>query len=289
HGKQNKEEKFWFMRVFCDISLNVVEHFDPRIGVFNGAANTGFDIPNVKVIVREGFPTDLANACQEVGRAGRSADDSGKCTVCGSMASFLKTRHLIHNPKSDPGHFNCLNVSFDVGSKKSEESDEAHAKAEEETIPDLTAQERRLWQEMQSKHQLEVLKFYCLDLGCKQLQKELFLSSGTFRQVPNDFDDDCHKCPVCRMKYKSGDKSTRHNKIFRNICRLELVRWLESDDVRKVLVDMPASYDHRGDSLTDLLWKGPNSDQCVLSIAALTRVIQDQKVCRTHQVCSKVS
>ena len=65
NGGQCKEEKFGNMRIFSG-EKHIFE-LNPPVGVFTAAANTGFDIPNLALVVRVGFPPDLLTMIQEKG------------------------------------------------------------------------------------------------------------------------------------------------------------------------------------------------------------------------------
>ena len=66
NGCQCKEEKFGNMRIFSGEKR--ISELNPRVGVFTAAANTGFDIPNLALVVRVRFPPDLLTMIQEKGR-----------------------------------------------------------------------------------------------------------------------------------------------------------------------------------------------------------------------------
>lgn len=261
HGKQTAFEKYWFIRVFCE-EIDPNKDFNPRLAVFNGAANTGIDIPDLGCVLRIGFPPNLLSYFQELGRLAREAGASGVFSLVGSITSFLRTIKLIHNQ-----NMNEDTEDFGKGSLFRYKSQESSTN--EQTKVDLSKykpspKQKKKWILMQQREALDVLKYCCLGSDCKHIQAAVYLSTGVLHSTISDLEE-CTKCgsrcPTCRSKGKDWFK------LFRKGYRKSIINWFESSKVQDVM-PLPATFDNNGDNLTALLWK---DDDAIMNIFDLKK------------------
>ena len=196
HGQQDAVEKFYSMRAFGE-EVDPESDFIPRVGVFTGAANTGFDIPDLAYIVRKGFPMDLLTFFQELGRLAREDGSSGIYHVIGTIQSYLQTMKLIHNPdKSDDGidteHIGKGSLIRLKRQDREESIGDSNIDDDgrQQPTPNLTqykpdAKETKEWQGVQTSQALNVLQFCCLGGDCKHAQAATFMSTGKYLLCPS--------------------------------------------------------------------------------------------------------
>ena len=187
------------MRIFSGEKR--ISELNPRVGVFTAAANTGFDIPNLALVVRVGFPPDLLTMIQEKGRLVQMVGSTGDYVVLVSMKTFLATRLLIdtHNEEEKE------DMSYGAGTLMHEqhkcqtvESEETPV-ASKSTSDNLSEKEMRNCKCLRQSMFMDVVRLCCLNLGCLQHRLELFLSSGKLDRIPDIGDNtSCgNRYPVC--------------------------------------------------------------------------------------------
>lgn len=242
HGEQHKFEKNAFMKLFCDdIAL---QFFKPSVGIFNGAANTGFDLPSLTLVIRHGFPPDMLTLLQERGRLVRLVGSEGTFVIYGSIISFLHIQYLIHHPEKDPEQFDVAVFSQNSAINLKQRGDNLTRDRENEKYkPSIKA--RNGWRDLQIAQALDVLKYLCLDLGCKHAQAEHFSATGVFEAAPDSIIACNTKCPSCNK--------AQWKEQFRPVFKVDLISFLESELFMHAM-PLPATYNHNGDSLTNLLW-----------------------------------
>ena len=265
HGQLEKHDKFRYMQIFS--SKLEFKHFCPRVGVFNGAANTGFDLPRLPLIVRFGLPPDLATLFQERGRLVREEGTVGRIIFIASIKAYLDAQHLIHNPNDAADTDTFYNEDFGKNSainlkRQSKTSDASTSTNQQQQQQQQQQQKKKKSNnkeataalEHRKQQLLEVMQFLFLKTGCKHAEAEYCMSSGEFGSAPDSIKKCGTKCFTC--------DATVHGQQFRPVFRVELVKFFESEKVRNKF-ELPATSDCNGDSLTDLLW---NDDKAIFNI-----------------------
>ena len=96
----------------------------------------------------------------------------------------------------------------------------------------------------QNEMLLDVLIFFCLDLGCQHRRGEAFLSCGTLDCYVRDDDDSCvTQCPICNGSWSD---------FFLPVFKQSLIDFFSGEIVNHAFPLIVTK-----DSLTDLLWNSP--------------------------------
>jgi len=255
HGGQDKETKFWNMRLLC--GKEEFKSYNPRILVTNGAGNTGIDYHRITDIIRIGLPPDLVTALQERGRLVRILGMKGRILYVVNIKSLLQLLYLWYHPKTKSGSNNevpksiqGMNSSFRHSKRFSNSGvvdnvlDDDGVDADTKKKYALTATQKKADLKEKKDALLDVMKFFTLNHGCQHVRAEIFLSTGVLRSAPTDIERCVNKCPICdRSWYKQ----------HRPVSKKWLIKYFQSRDFYKF---MPLSMKDNTDALTNLLWKG---------------------------------
>ena len=97
HGSLDKNEKYWFIRIFCA----GIDEADMRAKILlaTSAGDVGVDNHLVKFVLNLGWSKNLCAYFQRRSRAGRNPDMDAECLQLGSVRSFVSNMMQIFNPK----------------------------------------------------------------------------------------------------------------------------------------------------------------------------------------------
>jgi hypothetical protein len=195
YGSQDKEEKFWFVRLFC--SKVSMEFLNPRVLLATSAANTGIDNNNVIEILRVGFPRDLITYLQERGRACRELNQIGLCYLVADILSLIKTLKMIMIYATDDD-----DVDHDItGMNCAVQSPSRKIRQVKKSKYSLTDFEQRKKEADEQQDLLDVLNFFCLDLGCQHVRAEWYLAQGSLEPPPCCIMPCKTSCSICTRSY----------------------------------------------------------------------------------------
>ncbi len=181
HGALHKIDKFWHIQLFCeDDDTRVNRHMDDQkfgILVTTNASNVGIDKHTVSLQVRFEFPRDLLTYFQESGQGSCCQGASSTCILYANLASYTYLMAQI------------LELSLDIGTESSKVvlqgvNSEISPICQQRTGHDignnykLGSFAKKHLHAQTSAELKEVLRFFCLDLGCQHSRGEIYLSSG---------------------------------------------------------------------------------------------------------------
>ena len=253
-GSMGKLTKFTLLQLLNEKS----DKFNLRGLVSTGAANTGIDLPNVRLVARCGVPPNLHTLIQERGRLAREVNADGTFLIIGNIASVTEQIWLIYNPvkkqREDLEEIPLLGMnSALVASRESGDTDTEASATREDMLRQREEKFKPTGQQLLQNRQLslkmfdEVLGFLFLDRGCQHVRLEQYLATGIMQEADLDIDPCGHACPVCRRNRK---EEREWDSIFHQLHKGQFIAFLESRIVQDAL---PLTADR--DSLTNLLWK----------------------------------
>ena len=235
HGQLPKAEKFINMRLFC--AKQNFEFFCPRALVTNGAGNTGIDSPNVRAMLRVGFPTDLQTLLQERGRCARQEQMKGSITFGCNIKSLLENLYLLNElgQSSSESGSDARSNSADGDGKG------IYKQVMKRSITRMKNEKKKSLDE-KNRMQLEVLKFLCQP-GCYHAKSATYLSLGELTPVDGSMN--------CRQRCSMCDGSWQQ--LHRPVVKREVISWFQSFEFKE-----PIKTTDNPHSLTDLLWNDKN-------------------------------
>lgn len=207
HGALLSSEKFWRVRLFCHPPAANELDANLRALVGTAAVNVGIDDDLLDLIIRFEFPRDLPTAFQELGRGSRQVGSPSKHILMYCLYSFEYILRGCFIPSSDVDATNTQaerQLEFVAAtSALSPVADSARRRFRTSKSPakqspgKLSRSEKKRLKQRQFRELTEVAQFYCLDLGCQQLRKEYYLSTGRLAAIPRG-SEDCHtQCSIC--------------------------------------------------------------------------------------------
>ena len=211
HGALLSSEKFWRVRLFCHPPAPNELDANLRGLVGTAAVNVGIDDDLLNLIIRFEFPRDLLTAFQEQGRGSRRIGSPSKHILMYCLSSFEFIIGGCLKPSSDieaPNTQAERQLEFVAAtSALSPIADSARRRLDTTKSPTKTAKgtltraEKKRLKQRELRELTEVVQFYCLDLGCQQLRKEHYLSTGRLAAVPRGTEDCRTQCSICTMAW----------------------------------------------------------------------------------------
>jgi hypothetical protein len=195
NGSLDKIDKFWRIRLFCD--NRHTRHGQFRVLVTTNASNVGIDKNSVALQVRFELPRDLPTYFQEQGRGSRCPGEPSTCILYGDLGSYVYLRiqlFAVGNDVEDdvtsstPGG-NGYNSAISPWKQ-------GQASPKKKNYPLSIMARRTLCLRTQTKFH-EVIRYFCLDLGCQQARGEFYLSTGALPQARMDYEVCNNSCPIC--------------------------------------------------------------------------------------------
>jgi hypothetical protein len=216
NGSLHKTDKFWRIRLFCDEGH--IQEADFRVLVTTNAANVGIDKSQIALQVRFDWPRDLLTYFQERGRGSRQRGVRSTCVLYADLSSYVFLLcQLVRG-----GEYTDITVEAQSG--ECEGFNSAISPRRPSARPANTSQEdfalgptaKKRLRDRSIKELHEVLRFFCLDLGCQHERGEIYLSSGSLDLITATAR--CSSCPICNQRY---------HKDFLPVFRSGVVAFLE--------------------------------------------------------------
>jgi len=243
HGSLDKNEKYWFMRIFC-AKINI-DKLAARVLLATSAGNVGIDNHLVTFVVSMGWPQDLCTYFQQRGRGGRLAHMMCRVLQIGSVRSYVFIVWQIHNTTKDS---NLDDDEDDATTSLSglhsavTPTKEKQDKRSQELFP-LTRNDKRKLTIRCHEEILDVIRFFALDYGCQHIHGAWFMSCGDLDSRPPPVLMPCwNKCPICTGKWAE---------IFKKLHKDQVIKFLKSEYFQKMVPLIAKS-----DNIVDVLWSG---------------------------------
>ena len=216
NGALHKTDKFWRIRLFCDEGH--IRDADFRVLVTTNAANVGIDKSNIALQVRFDWPRDLLTYFQERGRGSRQRGVRSTCVVYADLSSYVFLLSQIISGSDTSTAINKQSQSVEgegFNSAISPRPSRRRASTSNEDFSLGPAGKKKLRERCLAELH-EVLRFFCLDMGCQHERGEIYLSSGSLDSITST--GRCTSCPICNKKY---------HKYFLPVYRSGVVSFLE--------------------------------------------------------------
>ncbi len=195
-GSLDKIDKFWQIHLFCDSCHSHQGRFCALVTM--NAVNVGIDKHSIALQVCFEWPRDLLTYFQEWGIGSRVEGVQSTCIVYGDLSSYvyLMTQFLsksINDNDRSPSADDEVIESFNSAISPWRSSRQINTK---KTYP-LGPTRRRSVRNCTQSEMLDVLQYFCLDLGCQHARGEAYLSTGTLNSHIID-DGACNTlCSIC--------------------------------------------------------------------------------------------
>ena len=166
------------------------------------AANVGTDKSHIALQVRFDWPRDLLTYFQERGRGSRKPGVRSACVLYADLSSYVfllcqLLRGSEHSVVINDNQSGQCKGFYSAISPQQAATRQAN-KSQEDFALRPTA--KKQLKDRCIKELLEVLRFFCLDLGCQQHKRgEIYLSSGYLDSIPAT--ERCTLCPICNRRY----------------------------------------------------------------------------------------
>ena len=169
------------------------------------AVNVGIDDDLLDLTLRFEMPRDLPTAFQEQGRGSRVCGRPSAYHIMYCLRSFEYLMMEYHLPESNEDQDNVsLQIEFVAATRQVSPTAERakrllekkKKKYKKQSVP-LSKADKRHLRARQIRELTEVVQFYCLDLGCQQVQKEHYLATGCLRLMQFSGESCDTACQVC--------------------------------------------------------------------------------------------
>jgi len=232
HGRLQKQDKFWRIRLFCSPSEPTTA-VALRVLISTSASNVGIDNSKIRFGLRFGFPRDLSTYFQEKGRGSRRPGDPSVFILYADIASyeFIITNILVGDDDTivddDEVETDRLRaVAMTAMSTPVRRDAEARlvetnatAAVNSSNMKLSRAAKRRL-RLREMNEAIDVQRFFCLDGGCQQVRGARYLATGILQFIPVGERTSCgNQCPIC-----SGEWYNHFLPIYKD----SLIRLFES-------------------------------------------------------------
>jgi hypothetical protein len=169
--------------------------------VTTNAAYVGIDKSQIALQVRFDWPRDLLTYFQERGRGSRQRGVRSTCVLYADLSSYVfllcqlvrGSEHTDITVEAQSGECDGFNSAI---SPRRPPARPANTSQEDFALG-LTAKKRLRDRCIEELH--EVLRFFCLDLGCQHERGEVYLSSGCLDSMTATVR--CSSCPICNRRY----------------------------------------------------------------------------------------
>ena len=170
---------------------------------------SAIDKSQIALQVRFDWPRDLLTYFQERGRGSRQRGVRSTCILYADLSSyvFLLCQLLRGSDHTD--------ITVEAQSGECERFNSGQANTSQEDFAFGPTAKKRL-QDCCIEELHEVLRFFCLDLGCQHERGEIYLSIGSLDLVTATAR--CSLCPICNRRY---------HKQFLPVYRSGVVAFLE--------------------------------------------------------------
>ena len=199
NGLLHKTDKFWRIRLFCDEGH--IQEADFRVLVTTNAANVGINKSHIALQVRFDWPRDLLTYFQECGRGSRQPGVRSACVLYADLSSYVfllcqllrGSEHSVVIDDDQSGQRKGFNSAISprraaTWQANTSQKDFALRPTAKKRLRDHCIEEL-----------LEVLRFFCLDLGYQHKRGDIYLSSGYLDSIPAT--ERCTSCPICNRRY----------------------------------------------------------------------------------------
>ena len=182
------------------------------------AANVGIDKSHIALQVRFDWPRDLLTYFQERGRGSRQPGVRSACVLYADLSSYvfilcqllLGSKHSVVIDDDQSGQCKGFNSAISPWWAATRQ-----ANTSQEDLAVRPTAKKRL-RDCCIEELLEVLRLFCLDLGCQHERGEFYLSSGYLDSIPAM--ERCTSSPICNRRY---------HKDFLPVYRSGVVAFLE--------------------------------------------------------------
>ena len=166
--------------------------------VTTNAANVGIDKSQIALQVRFDWPHDLLTYFQERGRGSRLPGMRSTCILYADVSSYVfllcqLLRGSNHDTNitidSQPGECDGFNSAISPRRPPARPANNSH----KDFALGPTAKKRVRDRCIEELH--EVVRFFCLDLGCQHKHREIYLSSGSLDSITSTMQ--CSSCTIC--------------------------------------------------------------------------------------------
>ncbi len=183
-------DKYWQIGLFCDNCHSRQGQFCAL--VTNNASNVGIDKHSVSLQVCFEWPRDLLMYFQEHGRGSRWEGAKSTCIQYGNLYSYVYLMGQLltgcnHDDSEEASANNEVNGFISAISPQKTNTRLGSKK----TYPLRPTSMRNLRTRTVNELQ-EVLRFFCLDLGCQHARGEAYLSTGLLDHNLLQNENRCH-------------------------------------------------------------------------------------------------
>ena len=198
NGLLDKIDKFWCIRLFCD--NRHTQHGQFRALVTTNALNVGIDKHSVALQVTFEWPRDLLRYFQERGRGSRCQSEPSTCIAYGDLPSNVYLRIQLFNVGNNvEDNVTSSTLDGDVYNLAISSRKQGQALPKKKTYPlSITARQTLHLRTQTELH--EVIRFFCLGLGCQHARGESYLSTGALAHSRMDYEGCNTSCPICTKR-----------------------------------------------------------------------------------------
>jgi hypothetical protein len=161
------------------------------------ASNVGLDKNSVALQVRYELPRDLPTYFQEQGRGSRCPSEPSTCILFGDLSSHVYLRiqrFAVGNDVED----DVTSSTTDGNGYNSAISPwkQGQVSPKKKNYP-LSIMARRTLRLRTQTELHEVMRYFCLNLGCQHARGEFYLSTSALAQERMDYEVCNNSCPIC--------------------------------------------------------------------------------------------
>ena len=180
NGSLDKNNKFWWIRLFCD-------NYHSRRGNFcalvtSNASNIGIDKHSISLQVHFEWPRDLLTYFQERGRGSRIEGAVSSCVLFADLVSYihLMSQLLTSSSSEEETALKSNNIEgFNSAILPGRQSRPRIKRDRRQYALGPTA--KHSLRERSTSELRDVLRFFCLNLGCQQSSWQMLPSKGMSR------------------------------------------------------------------------------------------------------------
>ena len=217
-GTTSRHDKFTKINLFC--GRKRVAGYDPRILSTTAASDQGVDHPGAHCILNLGWPDSLAAWIQRMGRAGRRGEKASATIVAG-LAGLLYLTRRANEGLAVTFTDETSSISIDTASKLFESPSKLGTKQLQQIEKKfaLTDTQKQVVSQRQLSAQMDVLKLFCLNLGCQHRRLQRYQASGSLAAEVYLIHPCGNACPVCTGEWP---------KLFRPMWKNGLMLFFEN-------------------------------------------------------------
>ena len=199
-GNTSRHDKFCKINLFCRRKMIVGYH--PNVLSTTAASDQGVDHPNAQYVLNLGWPDLIATWTQRMGRASRAGQAAVAAIVAGITAYVYLVRRSIEasntmaNVDDDADDLTSMNMVIESpwknSNKELQDIEKKYA---------LNANQKASLMRKQLKDLLDVLRLFCLNLGCQHRRMQRYLATGGLDTAFYLIHPCSSACPVCTNEW----------------------------------------------------------------------------------------